>query len=179
MNSYNPTAERLLTAAKAHFWTNGFSNVSVRQIANAAGADVALIKRYFGSKRGLFEASVTEKDFGEFIPDNATALKEVLLALFESPPSDSADPSFFTMLIMNAQDAEVGAFVRQNYRENIEAKMVLALGSASKAALVTSAVLGFAIVEKMLCSEGVAPRGSDEHRAQFEALLDAAIGFAN
>ncbi len=177
MNDYNPTAERLLLAAKQHFWSDGFSNVSVRKIAQEAGADVALIKRYFGSKRGLFEASVTEKDFGDFIPDNADDLKAVLVELFQSPVSNPSAPSFFTMLIMNAQDAEVGEFVRQNYRENIEARMVDALGSPAKAALVTAAVLGFSIVEKMLRSNGIAARGSDAHRAQFEALLDAAMTY--
>ena len=40
------------------FWSKGYSNVSVREISNAAGVDVALIARYFGSKRGLFEATL-------------------------------------------------------------------------------------------------------------------------
>ncbi len=179
MDKYNSTAERLLLASKEYFWNFGFSNVSLRQIANEAGVDVALVKRYFGSKRGLFEASVTEKDFEDLIPENVEDLKAVLLELFQSPVSTPSTPSFFTMLIMNAQDAEVGEFVRQNYRETIEARMVAALGSSAKAALVTSAVLGFSIVEKMLRSKGIAERGSKKHRAQLEALLDAAINLGN
>ena len=57
MNKSSDTKQLLLANACKIFWSKGYSNVSVREIAKAAGVDVALIARYFGSKRGLFEAT--------------------------------------------------------------------------------------------------------------------------
>ena len=47
MNQGLSSRETLLVSAKALFWTRGYSNVSVREIAPEAGVDVALINRYF------------------------------------------------------------------------------------------------------------------------------------
>lgn len=46
----------ILDAAEALLAIHGFHGVTVRQVANEAGVDPALLNYYFGSKRGLFEA---------------------------------------------------------------------------------------------------------------------------
>lgn len=48
--------ERLLHAAMRLFGQQGFSKTSTREIAQAAGANVAAISYYFGDKSGLYEA---------------------------------------------------------------------------------------------------------------------------
>src|ERR687895_1614836 len=48
------TRQRLLDAARRLFAEHGYDHVTVRMIAAAADANVALINRYFGSKSGLF-----------------------------------------------------------------------------------------------------------------------------
>lgn len=50
------TREALLQAARSRFARDGYERTTVRQIAADAGANVALINRYFGSKEGLFQA---------------------------------------------------------------------------------------------------------------------------
>lgn len=50
------TREALLDAAEALFAETGFYAVTVRQIAQSAGADPALVTYYFGGKRELFDA---------------------------------------------------------------------------------------------------------------------------
>ncbi len=47
------TRAAILEAAKVHFARSGYQ-VALRDIASQAGADVALVQRYFGSKEGLF-----------------------------------------------------------------------------------------------------------------------------
>ncbi|MEV4259778.1 helix-turn-helix domain-containing protein, partial [Spirillospora sp. NPDC049652] len=49
------TERRLLDAARDLFGEHGYDGVTVRMIAAAAGANVALVNRYFGSKAALFE----------------------------------------------------------------------------------------------------------------------------
>lgn len=51
---------RLLGAALRLFAENGFAKTSIRQIAEAAGANAALISYYFGDKQGLYNAAYAE-----------------------------------------------------------------------------------------------------------------------
>jgi AcrR family transcriptional regulator len=46
--------EKLLSAARELFLRYGYRSVSSRQIATAAGANVAMIRYYFGGKPGLY-----------------------------------------------------------------------------------------------------------------------------
>lgn len=51
--------ERLLTAAMRLFAEQGYAKASTREIALAAGANVASISYYFGDKAGLYRAAFT------------------------------------------------------------------------------------------------------------------------
>lgn len=51
---------RLLSAALRLFAENGFAKTSIRQIAEVAGANAALISYYFGDKQGLYNAAYAE-----------------------------------------------------------------------------------------------------------------------
>jgi len=50
----------LLDAARTLFLSNEFKAVSIRQIAEAAGVNGAMVSYYFGSKQGLYLAMVEE-----------------------------------------------------------------------------------------------------------------------
>ncbi|MBJ7553862.1 TetR/AcrR family transcriptional regulator [Marinomonas spartinae] len=52
--------QSLIDAARQSFAQEGFEKVSIRKIAQVAGVDAAMIRYYFGSKAGLFEATVQE-----------------------------------------------------------------------------------------------------------------------
>lgn len=52
------TREKILKAAQDAFSTAGFEGTSIRQIAEAAEVDAALVHHYFGTKEELFTASV-------------------------------------------------------------------------------------------------------------------------
>jgi len=51
---------RLLATALRLFAENGFANTSTRQVATAAGVNIAAISYYFGDKAGLYRAAYTE-----------------------------------------------------------------------------------------------------------------------
>ncbi|WP_431842307.1 TetR family transcriptional regulator [Calidifontibacter indicus] len=61
----------ILEAARKLFSDNGFDRTTLRQVADSAGVDPALISHYFGNKRGLFVAAV------EFPSDPAAVLEPV------------------------------------------------------------------------------------------------------
>lgn len=52
--------ERLLHSALALFAEHGYAKTSTRQLAEAAGTNLAAISYYFGDKAGLYRAAFTE-----------------------------------------------------------------------------------------------------------------------
>jgi len=63
------TRAAILAAAQSQFARLGYDHVALRDIASQAGADVALVKRYFGGKEALF----TEALKASFHPDRLKA----------------------------------------------------------------------------------------------------------
>lgn len=80
--------ERLLLTAMRLFAERGFANTSTREIALAAGANIASISYYFGDKAGLYRAAFCEpspnprKDIAAFTQPGAT-LRESLAAFYD------------------------------------------------------------------------------------------------
>jgi AcrR family transcriptional regulator len=69
-SSVSPTVvtgsrQRLLEAAKALLGQKGFETTTVRDIAERAGVDAALIIRYFGSKADLYIATLLSESRGD------------------------------------------------------------------------------------------------------------------
>lgn len=93
MDSLTPARQRILECSRVLFSENTFSQVALKDIAEAAGVSVALIVKHFGSKDGLFEATV---DFtassaalfaGPFPELGRTAVVETLTAPLLAPYS--------------------------------------------------------------------------------------------
>jgi AcrR family transcriptional regulator len=79
--------ERLLLAAMRLFAEQGYAKTSTREIALAAGTNIASISYYFGDKAGLYRAAFTEpapaqrRDVAAFTRPGAT-LRESLRAFY-------------------------------------------------------------------------------------------------
>ena len=79
--------ERLLLAAMRLFAEQGFAKTSTREIALAAGTNIASISYYFGDKAGLYRAAFTEpaphcrEDLATMANPDAT-LRESLLEFY-------------------------------------------------------------------------------------------------
>jgi len=76
------TREALLQAARSRFLRLGYDRTTLRDVAADVGVNLALIKRYFDSKEGLFKAALASAprflgSEGEFPRDRA-ALAEAL-----------------------------------------------------------------------------------------------------
>lgn len=152
--------------------------MSLREIAKAADVDVALVSRYFGSKKGLFLATfetVDALDASDF-PDHSR-LVDFLVHLFISTPRGSEMPSAFTMMLMNAADPDVGPLVREGFQNKWQVAFETVLGDPSRAALLSAVLLGMSIAEKTLRLDGIAPPDSEAYEAQLRTVIDAALRF--
>jgi AcrR family transcriptional regulator len=54
------TRARILSSAVAEFAAHGYSGGRIDRVANAAESNVRMIYAYFGNKRGLFDAALTD-----------------------------------------------------------------------------------------------------------------------
>jgi len=176
MTKGTTTKEILLIHARRLFWSRGYSNVSVREIANAAGVDVALISRYFGSKIGLFEATLetlAKLDPTEFL--TAEALVDMIVDMFANAPNGAVEASPISLILLNASDGDVGQFVVDRQIECWQNALEIIIGSKSRAALFFAAILGFSVAQKTLHMDGISTPGSDEHREQLRHMLETAL----
>lgn len=60
LNVTEPLRNRLIKAALDCFLADDYHNVTTRRIAEFAGANVSMIRYYFGSKEGLYEEMIRE-----------------------------------------------------------------------------------------------------------------------
>ena len=104
---------RLLAAALKLFAEKGFANTSTRQLAAAAGVNIAAISYYFGDKAGLYRAAYTEPMGGDC--GNLACL---------DPHSMSLEEALRMMLSQIVQPLKQGELVqlcmRLRYREMLE-----------------------------------------------------------
>ena len=107
------TRARLVVAAQQAFTKAKYEDVSVRDIASAASANVALVNRYFGGKQGLFEASFA--DFPGDSPFEAVPITQWPAMLADMMVGKvGSDVRFDPLLALlrSAQSPMVGAYVR-------------------------------------------------------------------
>lgn len=104
---------RLLHTALRLFAEKGFANTSTRELATAAGVNIAAISYYFGDKAGLYRAAYTEPMGGNY--------GEVIT--FDPTPA-TLEPALRLMLTQFVAPLKQGDLVQQcmrlHFREMLE-----------------------------------------------------------
>ncbi|MDN5748568.1 MAG: TetR family transcriptional regulator [Pseudonocardia sp.] len=98
------TRRALLGAARELFAAQGYERTTVRAVAERAGANQALLYRYFGNKETLFAEAVTEQALAPLAEGPPETLLERLLAatLDDSPGA----AMFFSVLRSSGRSAD-------------------------------------------------------------------------
>ena len=94
-----PAKERILDAAEQLFAQRGFYGVSLRDITQAAGVDVALVSYHFGGKRELFTA-VFERRAEVLNRERLELLEELRRAALPAAPSLEAIVNAFSQPLL-------------------------------------------------------------------------------
>ncbi|MCP2343417.1 TetR/AcrR family transcriptional regulator [Actinomadura rupiterrae] len=150
------TRRRLLDAARDLFGEHGYDNVTVRMIAAAADANVALVNRYFGSKAALFgEVLAGESALREVItatPDAALLprrlAEHVVRQIHRVPPSP-----LVRMLDRSVGNPEVQGILRDHMDAVLVAPLVAKLDGPDRrvrAGLAAMVIMGGGPVRRML-----------------------------
>ena len=105
--------EKLLHTALRLFAEKGFERTSIREIAQAAGANVAAIAYYFGDKAGLYR-TVFHEPLGDHCPGTIAFAADAL-------PLDARMRRFFDDFLAPLKLGEaVGLVMRLHFREMVE-----------------------------------------------------------
>ena len=172
------TRAAILKAAKKQFARTGY-DCTLRDIAGEAGADVALVKRYFGGKEALFvEALKDSFQANEQLDWNrATFAGEMARMLAGSPHADEARTQRFQFLLRAATSPSTAPLLNLAVQERYLAPIADWLGGEDaqpRARVLAAVVIGF-LVERLIRGEALEGRDREVFLAQAERLFAALV----
>jgi len=174
------TRAALLEAAKAQFAKLGYDSATLRDIAAAAGADVALVGRYFGGKEGLFtealKASIGTGRWRDW--DRASFPREVAAMMAGSAHENEERTQSFQFLLRAATSPATAPMLNVAVKERFLAAIRDWLGGddgEARARVLAAVFVGF-LVERLIRDEPLSGRERkvfiDRAAAVLEALLE-------
>ena len=140
------TKSEILETARDQFRERGYNGVSLREIASGAGVDVALVSYYFGSKQGVFFASMelprnpVNTLTAALEGDRSQLARRLLTELIETWDDPETGPSFKAMLLAANSDVAI----RRAFREAIGHELIEMLGKSLKGPKAKERAAGFA-----------------------------------
>lgn len=177
------TRQALLAAARGRFTRLGYERTTLRDIAADAGVNLALIKRYFDSKEGLFKASLADAPrflgrAGEF-PQGRAALAEVLSRQL----SAGAWPEFgehpVLMLLRGSGDEHVDGLRRQallDYSQQVLEAADAPQDDLLRAQLLVALGVGVAVLRSAVGLQPLRDATSDDLASPLRNVVDALLG---
>ncbi|WP_020666788.1 TetR/AcrR family transcriptional regulator [Amycolatopsis nigrescens] len=167
------TKESLLDAASALFAERGYDRTTVRDIATRAGANQALLFRYFGSKEALFEEIVARGGRAQLAGTPPEKLLETILRSMLSSSSKADHQALAAFLRSTANDEAATGIRRRLGKEYAHALASLtdAEDAELRADLMLAWLLGISLVRGVTGKEPLASADPDQVCA---LVLDAA-----
>jgi AcrR family transcriptional regulator len=170
------TRAALLNAARTLFSTRGFANTGVREVADLAGVNSALVGRYFGSKQGLFRATLEEVlDITPVLRGDRRRFGVEMVAIFFA---EQDAPGPLAMMILSAADPEAHATSVELLQKKAIEPLARWLGppdAEGRAARLNILWSGFLIVWKLLPNQSLAAGRTASTRRWLEAATQAIV----
>ncbi|MEU8234338.1 helix-turn-helix domain-containing protein [Actinoplanes sp. NPDC048967] len=178
------TRQLLLDAARRRFAADGYAATTVREIADEAGVNVALINRYFTSKEGLFEACLTGAvdELGRTVAADVT-LAEVPHAIARqlAGPHVGQHPSLLVLLLRSSGDERADE-IRRGILRSFAESLATAAGRRPgddklllRAQIALSAALGIALLRSTATMEPLASAGEQELLEPLQDLISGLL----
>jgi AcrR family transcriptional regulator len=181
------TRQLLLDAARRRFARDGYTATTVRDIADEAGVNVALINRYFTSKEGLFEACLAgaADQLGRTVTESLT-LDQVAhtIARQLAGPSTQQHPNQLVLLLRSSGDEraeQIRVGTVRSFAEHLAAKAGWRAGHPDgdrlllNAQIVLSTAVGMALLRISTGVEPLASAGEQELAGPLQRLVDALL----
>ncbi|WP_165775671.1 TetR/AcrR family transcriptional regulator [Paramylibacter kogurei] len=178
MSKSDKTKSAILNVARKQFWAHGYSNVSLRDITSEVGVDVALVSRYFGSKLGLFQATLVDVyDWPELFESRNPDVAKVLI---ERLRDDETGQAVVQMLIANITDPEVGDMVQEDFTKRVVAPLETIVGSAwakERVGMFLAAMIGMSMMRNSFGLTGISDVSDESYAQQLQHLARNALRY--
>ena len=183
------TRAAILEAAQAQFAQLGYDRAALRDIAAEAGADVALIKRYFGGKEGLFtealKASIRPDRLADW--DRASFGRDVGVMMAGTPQThvkgayaggeDEGRAHGFQFLLRAATSPTTAPLLNLAVQERFLTPIRDWLGgddAQARARVLAAAFIGF-LVERLIRNEPLMGREREVFIERVAAMFESLI----
>ncbi|WP_250038235.1 TetR/AcrR family transcriptional regulator [Paractinoplanes maris] len=174
------TRQDLLDVARNRFARNGYAATTVRDLADEAGVNVALINRYFTSKEGLFKAclsSVASDVRQEASPAGPDEIAARLARRLAGSDHDSRQRDALLLLIRTSGDERIDELRRSVLRSLSEKLARTASDDALlRAQIVLAAAVGISLLRSPLELQPIASAGEDALAEPLADLIAALMG---
>jgi AcrR family transcriptional regulator len=159
------TREAILDAARRSFAEHGYQHATIRQVADLAGVDPALVHHYFGTKQELFVAAVQfpvnpVEQLAAVLADDPGQAGRRMVEVFLSIWDHAADRSPLLALVRSAVgDEHAAAMLREFITEEVLGEIALRLGGPDarlRATLIGSQIIGLAMARYIVKVEPLA-----------------------
>lgn len=178
------TRQLLLDAARRRFARQGYAATTVRDIADDAGVNVALINRYFTSKEGLFEAclvgAVDEID-RTVAPDLTHAQVAQVIAKHLTDTGVGSYPNRLLMLLRSSGDERADQ-IRLDILRSFAERLASAAGAQPgddrlvlRAQVVLAASFGLALLRASTALEPLASADQEDLVGPLHDLIEALL----
>lgn len=175
------TREALLQAARTRFMRLGFDGTTLRDVAADVGVNLALIKRYFDSKEGLFKAVLAVTPQPEEFPTDQASLVETL----SRQMSADAWPEFGehpVLILLRVSENENVEELRRRALEDFSRKLLAASDGAAdddrtlRAQLLLALGVGVAVVRSAVGLQPLSGATSGELSGPLRDVVEALLG---
>ncbi len=175
------TRELILSAARDRFLSDSYDAVGLREIAGAAGVDVALVGRYFGSKEELFKQVLGGGEPGKF--DNlsdAASLPEFFADLAtKGNGGDNREHAERLILILRSASSPTAAgIVREAFREDVlgpVARLLDGPDAELRASFALAVLIGTNFLETIMSVGPLCDGRREPIRRRLVHVLEAAL----
>jgi AcrR family transcriptional regulator len=173
------TRAAILAAAKLHFAQSGYDRAPLRDIAADAGADVALIKRYFGGKEGLFEAALKASFGGDRLAswDRRSFGRDIAVLMAGDPHQHPERTQSFQFLLRAATSPTTAPMLNAAVQERFMEPIRAWLGGEdvdSRARLLAATFIGF-LVERLIRNQPLTGREREVFIDRATAVFDGLV----
>jgi AcrR family transcriptional regulator len=173
------TRAAILTAAKAQFARGGYDLTSLRDIAAEAGADVALIKRYFGGKEALFTEALKASFPPGFLQgwDRHAFPREIATMMAGPARADEARSQVFQFLLRAATSPTTAPLLNVAIQERLLGPIRDWLGgeeAPARARVLAAIYIGF-LVERLIRDEPLKGREREAFIDHAASVLEAMV----
>jgi AcrR family transcriptional regulator len=156
------TRAAILEAAKAHFARSGYDRAALRDIAAEAGADVSLIKRYFGGKEALFTEALRASISADRLRtwDRASFAREIAAMMAGDVHADEARAQSFQFILRAATSPATAPLLNLAVQDRFLGPIRDWLGgedAEARARILAAVFIGF-LVERLIRGEALTAR---------------------